>query len=307
MTIDQPGIYTIPAETYHADPCPAPSLSASIARTLLAQSPWHAWTLHPRLNPAFAREERETFDLGNAAHALILEGRDGFAIIDAPDWRTKAAQTARDAARLAGKLPLLAHRWADVQAMAGAVRRQLDAFEDRPRPLAGGKPEQTLVWQDEGGVWCRARLDWLHEDHRTVDDLKSTAASANPEAWSRTMYGAGADVQAAFYLRGLKAVTGRDAAFRFVVVENFEPFALSVLTLAPDALALAERKVAAAIRDWRECLERDRWPGYPTATCWIEAPPWEVARWEQRTYQTQPAPVIDDGRSLEAQLFGDTA
>ena len=302
MTIDQPGIYTIPAAEYHADCCPAPSLSASIARTLLAQSPLHAWTEHPRLNPAYQAEESERFDLGNAAHAYILEGREGFAVIDADDWRTKAAQVARQAARAEGRTPLLASQWAEVQTMAAAVRRQLDAFEDRPRPLSAGTPEQTLVWQDEGGVWCRARLDWLHEDHRTVDDLKSTAASANPEAWSRTMYGAGADVQAAFYLRGLTTVTGRDAAFRFVVVENFEPYALSVLTLAPEALALAERKVAVAIRDWRECLERNTWPAYPPVTCWIEAPPWELARWEQRAYQSQPAPVVDDGRPLHEQM-----
>jgi hypothetical protein len=28
--IDQPGVYDIPAEQYHADPCPQPSLSAAI-------------------------------------------------------------------------------------------------------------------------------------------------------------------------------------------------------------------------------------------------------------------------------------
>src|SRR5262245_50563917 len=76
--IDGPGIYDIPLAEYLADPCPAPSLSASIAHILLSQSPRHAWEAHPRLNPHYEPEEAEAFDLGTAAHAYLLEGAEVF-------------------------------------------------------------------------------------------------------------------------------------------------------------------------------------------------------------------------------------
>ena len=300
--IDRPGIYTVSAAEYHQDPCIAPSLSASIAHILLTQSAWHAWWAHPRLNSAYQPQEDEKFDLGTAAHAYLLEGESGFVIVEASDWRTKAAREARAVARAAGKIPLLADRWGDVQGMALAAREQLAKHEDAPRPLADGKAEQTLVWQ-ENGLWCRARLDWLHDDHRMIDDYKTTGASANPDVWTRALFGAGHDVQAAFYLRGLKALTGITAAFRFIVQETFTPYALSVIGLAPDALALAERKVQYALTLWRHCIELGEWPGYPRQTCWATAPAWEEARWGEQEYR-QKATIVDDGRPLADQLFG---
>lgn len=271
------GLHVIPAAVYHADPCPQPSLSSSVARTLLAYSPEHARYQHPRLNPDYAPGESEIFDLGTAAHAYLLEGEMGFEIIDAADWRTKAAREARDAARLLGKTPILAHRWDGVKAMVDLIMERLSDFEGEPRPFTKGQPEQTLIWQD-GGVWCRARLDWLHSDHRTVDDLKTVSGSANPETWGRSLWGMGYDVQAAFYLRGVKAVFGTDAQFRFVVAEHEPPYALSVCALDPAGLELADRKVRRAINLWRACLEDGHWPGYATHTCTIDLPPWEEAK-----------------------------
>ena len=299
-----PGIHTMTSDTYHADPCEQPSLSSSIARTLLGYSPLHAFTEHPRPNPAVEREQKEMFDLGTAAHAYFLEGEARVAIIDAPDWKKKEAREERDAARLEGLIPILASKWQDVKDMALAARQQLGEHEATPIPFTGGKPEQTLIWR-EGGIWCRARLDWLHDDHSAIDDLKTTAASANPDAWSRTMFGAGSDIQAAFYLRGLKAISGggaRGTEFRFVVQENFKPFALSVIGLSPAALELAERKVKRAIILWEHCLTAGRWPGYPLQTCYAELPPWEEAQWMERELRAEG--IRDDGRPVGEQLAG---
>lgn len=301
--IDHPGIYEIPMADYQADPCPEPSLSSHIAHRLLSQSPWHAWMDHPRLNPAYRSRFSDAFDLGTATHALVLEGTRGVEVIQATDWRTKEAKAARDTARAEGRVALLADQWARVVEAAKAINRQLDdrTHERRLFDLGRGKPEETLIWR-EGDVWCRARPDWRHHDGLYLDDLKTTQDSANPEKWTRgPLWWLGYDVQAAFYLRGLEALTGETATFRFCVVELWPPYALSVVSLAPDALALAHKKVDAAIKLWRECRRTDRWPGYTAETCYAEAPPWELVKWEQRTYQT---PVVDDGRPLVEQLFG---
>jgi hypothetical protein len=274
--IREPGIYSISAEAYHADPCPSPSLSSSIADRLCTQSPAHARGEHPRLTSSLTREDAEHFDIGTLAHAILLEGVNAVAVLDFPDWRTNASKAARDEARAAGKVPLLAKVWADVEAMASATRAQLEAHEDGRAMFRAGMPEQTLVWQ-EGGIWCRARLDWLRPG--AVDDYKTTAKSANPEALSRGLFSNGWDVQAAFYLRGVKAVTGEDAVFRFACQECYAPYALSVVSLGPDALMLAEKKVRYALDLWRDCLERDSWPGYPTKTAYATLPEWVESAW----------------------------
>ena len=126
---------------------------------------------------------------------------------------------------------------------------------------------------------CRARADWLRDDYAAIDDLKTTGRTANPEAFSRSLFGSGYDVQAAFYLRGARAVLGIQPEFRFVVVENTPPFALSVVSLGPAAMTIAEKKCQYAIDVWRRCLERDEWPAYPLDVCYAGLPPWVETEW----------------------------
>lgn len=285
----KPGIHTLPSAAYHADPCEPPSLSASIAHLLCSQSPAHARTAHPRLNPDYRRQEEERFDVGSVAHALLLEGITAVEVVDADDWRTKAAKEARDAARDAGRIPLLARHWSAVEEMVAAARTQLGLHAADPPMFTDGEPEQTLVWEEPGGVVCRSRLDWLRTDRRTIDDFKTTSRSANPEQWSRSLYGQGADIQAAFYVRGVQELTGETPEFRWAVQETFPPYALTVLSPAPDVLTIAQRKVEHAIDTWRRCLETGHWPAYPTDVCYAELPPWEEYRWLERELQEEAA------------------
>lgn len=282
-------ILTLPASAYHADETgDTPSLSASIAHVLLTASARHAWTAHPRLNPSPPdREEKAHYDIGTACHALLLEGQAAVEVHPFDNWKTKASQEARDVARAHGRIPMLQKDWAAVEAMVGAVRDQLAARDIRPELFDAGKAEQTLVWQ-EAGVTCRARLDWLRDDHTAIDDLK-TARSAHPDKWTRSMFDHGYDVQAVMYRRGVKALTGVEPEFRFVVVEKEPPFALSVISPGPDVLELAERKVDHALALWARCLATDRWPAYPDRVCYAELPPWEETRWLEREVREEMA------------------
>lgn len=278
-----PGIHEVLADTYHGDPCSVPSLSASLAHILTIDSPLHAYTAHPKLNPNFQREDEDKFSVGTAAHALLLQGDEIAEVLDFPDMRTKDAKAARDEARANGRLPLLAKHWDGVRAMVEAARAQLIAHRADPPLFRDGKAEQTLVWEEDGGVVCRARLDWLRDDRQTIDDYKSTGASANPERWVRTLFGIGADVQAAFYLRGLKATSGvGDADFRWAVQETFPPYALSVVAPGPAVLEIGDAKVEYALNVWRECLSSGVWPAYPSRVCFAELPAYEEARWLER-------------------------
>lgn len=269
------------ADEYHADPSDPPSLSSSIAKILCTGVPAQARIAHPKLNPAFERSEEEKFDIGTVAHALVLQGEQIVEVIEATDWRTNAAKEAREAAREAGRVPLLTKDWERVEAMVGATRRQLEMIPAEPALFVDGRPEQTLIWQDEG-VTCRARYDWLHDDLSAVDDFKTTGRSADPKEWGRIMFGFGADIQAAFYLRGLEKTLGVTPLWRFVVQENFPPYALSVVTLSEDVLSLARKKVSYAIALWRKCLADNNWPAYTREVSEIPLPAWEETRWLDR-------------------------
>jgi hypothetical protein len=276
----------VPASEYHSDAtADGPTLSASIANILLNQSPLHAWTAHPRLNPDHQAKVDDKFDVGTVVHQLLLERKTSVRVVDAADWRTKAAKEERDEARAAGAIPLLTHQYEDVARMTKAVLAQLVDLDVDPRPLTNGKPEQTMVWEMDG-VLCRARIDWLHDDLSAIDDVKTTAR-ANPESWVRSaLFAHGCDVQAAFYLRGIGALYGPTAVaelqWRWLVVETSPPYALSIIEPGPAVLELANAKVDYALNLWKTCHEREEWPGYPRRVATAELPAWEEARWLAR-------------------------
>lgn len=288
--ITKPGIYDVADATYHRDNfLPAPSLSASIIKILDQETPAHAHESHPRLNPDFEEEHSERFDIGKAVHEAVLRGDDArFCVIEAEDYRKKAAQEERDVARLAGLIPLLPHQRDAVFLIERSMRAQLSRHTEAQHAFEGGRPEQTLVWQ-ERGVWARCKPDWLPDRRRFLFDLKSTEGSAAPESWMRrNFYALGYDIQAAWYLRGVKAVLGwEDAQFGFVVVETKPPFAISVVGVTPEILSLANRKIDHALALWARCLARNEWPMYEPRIYWpAEIPPWEAARveaWEPPT------------------------
>ena len=279
------GIHTMPLIDYIADPCPEPSLSASVAHTLIAQSPIHAFISHPRLNPGLIDTGSSKMDIGTIVHGMVLEGDESrLVIVEADDWRTKVAKETRDEARRVGLVPVLAGEMGMIREIAESAKRAIRHSElaEYFTPNAG-KPEQTLVWQ-EGEIWMRSRPDWLSNDHRLIIDLKTTGGSAEPSAWIRTMLGNGNDLQAALGLRGISALSksGHRCKFVFWVVEQNPPYASSFIGLSPQFLEMSEHKLARAIQLWSDCSTLNIWPGYPDRVCWVEPPQYEWAKEQEK-------------------------
>ncbi len=164
------------------------------------------------------------------------------------------------------------------------LKRRIEDVDDPRRPFTLGLPEQVLIWL-EGGVWCRARIDWLSADRLYIDDLK-TAASANPGRgfgqFGRAFWSYGYDVQSAFYRRGIRNLLGIDPTFRHVAFELSRPNALSVCQLGAAGKAVAEAKVERAIQMWGECVSANRWPGYPRFAVELDPPDYEISALEQQ-------------------------
>lgn len=288
-----PGIHAgIPEGRYHADLlCGSPTLSSTLARTLLARSPLHAWTAHPRLNPAWEPTEKKTFDIGRAAHRAVL-GRGGDYVAYPGEMlasngaaSTKEAKAWAEDQRAEGRTPLKADEVDQIGAMALAVDRQLTAMGIS---LDAARSEMVALAEVDG-VMCRAMIDNAPADPRfPLYDLKSTT-DASPEALAKTVATYGYDLQAAHYLAVWKAATGEDRRFRIIFVEKEAPYGVQVAELyrkpgdEADWFDHADALAADARRIWGECLRTGQWPGYPARVAVIGAPGWHLTKMDDRS------------------------
>jgi hypothetical protein len=283
LVITEPGVYDMPDDVYHADPVPGGSLSASGAKKLLPPS-CPARFRYDRDNPP---QPSSAMELGSAAHKLVLGIGAQLVLVDADNYRTKAAQETAKTARAAGMVPLLPQEMAAAAAMADAIRAH---------PLAGalfapgsGRPEQSLFWVDHlTGIWRRARLDWLpfprydgsgRLARPVIADLKS-CASAEPGAIARAVSKFGYAIQAPWYCDALAALGPHpDPAFVFVFVESDPPHLITVAHLEDDSMAAGRKLGRLACERFRDCAKDDLWPAYsekPTDIEEIRLPYWAL-------------------------------
>lgn len=261
------GLYEgVSEDTYHAD---RDSLSSSGARALLPPSTPELFA-HKQANPP---PPSAVFDVGHAVHAQVLCVGAPIAVIDAPDWRTKAAKEARDAARAAGETPMLAAAADEVMAMVAAVRAH---------PLAGaifanGVPELSGYHHDsDTDARLRYRPDWLTTNNGRVTcvDYK-TSTTADPTTFARKAADFGYHQQAGWYLDGLAANgVADDAEFWFVVQSKTRPYPVTVVQFDPDAIAVGRQLNRRAVELWARCRAIDHWPGYSPHVHTIALPPW---------------------------------
>jgi hypothetical protein len=290
MKITEPGIYRdFPSEAYFADPCPEPSLSQSIAKVLIEQSPLHAMWEHPRLAPVEEEdEEPEKYDkakaIGNAAHALMLGRGKTIAVIGADNFMGKEAKAKKQEALDAGQEPILKKHMETAEYLATAAQLQLKQIEGCERAFVDGDAE-VVIANRENDLWLRSMIDWITPDLREVWDLKTSGMSASPYATGKMMASAGWQIQAAMHERILDAIDPDGAGrrkFYYVCVENWKPFALTVNEIGESALTIGRKQLDYAINSWRHCMATQKWPAYPLRIIRPELPSWTENGWMQR-------------------------
>jgi hypothetical protein len=251
-----------------------PHLSPSIAKILIARSPMHAWDAH-RLGGNCKDEPTEAQMRGRILDRLMFGVGPEVVAVDAPDWRTKAAQAMRDQVEDGGRIPVLAHKLAEYYDAVGAWKLQLIGLGVR----MSGESQVRLTW-DDGGVPCKGIPDHviLGDDSATIYDLK-TCADACDDACGRAMVSMGYDIQHAAYVDGLQLVhphlAGR-VRMLFLFCETARPWAVNVVEPAGTMKALGSCKWRRAVRTWGECLGRNHFPGYSTRVSRIEARTWQL-------------------------------
>ena len=292
-----PGMYLgMPMAEYLA----IDALSKPPVQYALEECPRAGWW-HSRLNPRRQREVSEAMDLGTIAHGVLLEGSTASAvIIDPADYPTKSngnipkgwtnneIRAARDAARAAGKCPILLEDYAEVENMITVAQEFIGSLQTTEPAIwrafqpDGGASEVTILWEENGQL-CKLRTDRSALDFGVVIDYKTSAQSVEPGRFGRSMLAGstGYAFGAAWYRRGIRAETGINCDYVFLAQEKSPPYLCSLVGVDPAWMALAGAKVEAGLRLWAQCVRTGQWDAYPNRVCYPELPPWESARGEE--------------------------
>jgi len=248
---------------YHAHP----ALGSTSLKTLATRTPAHwKWeSEHP--------VHKDVYDIGTLAHSLILEqDESGVVVIDEDDKRGKKWTDPAADARRAGKIPVVAKEWADIEGMRDSVMAHPVAG-----PLFTGHRAEASVFWEEDGLALKCRPDAWQPGK--LIDLKTTR-SADPNEFGRTSADLGYHQSAAHYIDGVKVATGEELPFHFVLVEKTAPYFVSVVELDVEAVDLGRALNDRAKRIYRECAETGRWPGYQTAGL-VNLPMWAIYKAEE--------------------------
>ena len=265
----------VPAEVYHAD---RTSISSSGLRALLEPS-CPAQFKYDRDQPSVSKK---TFEVGHAAHKLVLGEGPDLEVVEGARWDTKAAKAQVAEIREHGGVPLKQAEFDQVEGMAAALRAH---------PLAGpllapgtGLAEQSLYWTDPGtGVRCRVRPDWLKQlpGLTLCVDYKS-CADASPQAVSRAIRDRSYHQQDAFYIDGITAVLAPEQVrFIFVFQSKTAPYLITVRELTQQDRDIGRARNEKALRIYAECESTGIWPdwtGPVTEIPQIGMPSWDTLR-----------------------------
>lgn len=125
--------------------------------------------------------------------------------------------------------------------------------------MEGARHETSGFWDGQFGIKCKFRSDVLTSDNVIVDWKTCQDATKFVYDAKRFKY----DMQAAFYLEGLSAITNtHQQDFIFVAIENVAPFGVIVYHLDQETLNKGKRKVENAMRVYHMNHERESWEGY---------------------------------------------
>lgn len=226
-------------------------------------------------------EPSSAMNLGQAVHAAVLDP-DAFAedYVAAPklDRRTKKGRELweRFNSRYKDSIVLTGDEHAKCLSMSRAVWANETAAEVL---RSDGQNEMTVLWKDKHTkLDCKARIDRFTKlaDWPVLLDLKTTW-NASPDQFGREIAKYQYHVQAAFYVKGMKALHDVPRRFLFIAVEKDPPYATCVYEL--DSLSMEEgnRKANEYLLRYAHCVKHDEWPGYPDGIMEAQLPSWALS------------------------------
>ncbi len=220
-------------------------------------------------------KEKSYLNFGNAYHVKILENE---------QFKKKVVLGLNRARRSNADKAAWAefeHRHKDKfiisQKESDVISRMHDALMQhqtaRDYIEAYGHYEETFIWQNIWGIWCKCRLDKMivMDDYGIILDLK-TAINAMSGPFGRAINTFGYDISAAWYKAGTEMVLNHPFIFVWLVQEKEPPYAVNMFEADQEILDSARNKIRPLMDRFAECMETGKWAAYPEGVHNIRMP-----------------------------------
>lgn len=252
------------------------------------------------------KEEKECYDEGSAAHALILEGEAVYAKNYAamPDGMRRGTK-AHDAlvAASTGKTLLSFGQDKLAHSLRDSVRKNAVAAAILSDP--GFQPEVTWRVRLPSGVYVQCRTDGFiehitketaeaisgpiiqaKEGDSLVCDLKTCGTLDEEEqgSFAKAIVNFGYHRQEAWYRMIVSDILGHQLHhFIFIAPEKTEPFETVTAVLPPDAVEIGRNENTESFLALRQCQKSGNWEGVPQShVVRVDLPEWYKRKAEQR-------------------------
>ena len=140
---------------------------------------------------------------------------------------------------------------------------------------ADGIAEQSFFWKNEQtGLDCKCRPDYLFEDGSTIVDVKTTT-DASLKGFSRSVCNFRYHVQAGFYLHGIEQATGvRPDRFIFLAIEKTAPYGVGVYEADSAMVTNGFEQAMIDLQKIEEWKRTENYTGYTEEIQQISLPAW---------------------------------
>lgn len=241
-----------------------PELSASGVKNLAVSPAYFKWK---KENP----KDTGVMRIGRCLHSAILTPEDfkkDFAQVPQCDKRTKEGRAIFEAFQIlaVGKECIKFEEYNHVLAIRDSVLKSPKIVN----MLSKGESEKTLFFEIEG-VKMKSRLDFLAD--KFFLDIKTTQ-SANSDNFARDSVKLGYDLQMWIYAEAIRQNFEKDLPCIIFAIEKESNLDYAIFQLGQEWMDLGERKARKLIKLYKECLEKDEWPGYDKNVQQLSLPAW---------------------------------
>jgi hypothetical protein len=213
------------------------------------------------------RQHKKAWDIGHVVHAALLEPTGLVGLVDTPPADVLAKNGARFGkkyeewlAARPDKIILTARELAECQTMADRVLSDTTALA-MLRGM-GGHSEYSVLWHDAvSGLDLRCRFDRfvpMPDGGCILVDIK-TARDVTPKGFARDAAKLGYHNQAALYWDGAVALGQAPSSWRFVAVQNCEPYDCVCYELSHEDIMFGRAQNRQTLNELARRLGQDDW------------------------------------------------
>jgi hypothetical protein len=231
------------------------------------------------------RKETDSQALGTATDSLILTpGKFAAKFVRWDGGRRQGGKWESFKEAHAGRTILNESEWDAAHGMRDAVAA--DPFA--PQCFQNGVAQAAMTWTFEEfplaatkglSVPCKGMPDYINEELGALVDLKTTR-NASPRSFAADAFNFGYHIQAAFYVDGFEAATGRKLRYLIVAVESDAPHIVQTYEVPEHILEIGRHQYRKAIHVYVECHKQNRFPGYSETVLDLGAPDWALKQAE---------------------------